>query len=320
MKAVVFDNKLKFVDNYPVPEPVQNEALIRVSMAGICNTDIEITKGYTGFKGVIGHEFVGIVERINGKDQSLLGKRIVGEINCGCGKCEYCKKGLRNHCPDRKVLGIVNKDGAFAEYLTLPLENLHTVPENLSDEEAVFTEPLAAAFEITRQIQIKPDDKILIMGDGKLGLLISLALHLSHSNLILAGRHENKLQVAKDKGIESILFNKLPIKKEYDIVVDATGSAEGFETALKLVKPRGIIVLKSTVAAGKEINLAPVVVDEITVIGSRCGPFEPALDALSKKLIDVKPLITEIFPFDKARQAFERAIAKGVIKVIINFM
>ncbi|MBI5181603.1 MAG: alcohol dehydrogenase catalytic domain-containing protein [Nitrospirae bacterium] len=319
MKAVVFDNKLKLADNYPVPKPIENEALIKISTAGICNTDIEITKGYTGFKGVIGHEFVGIVEKINGKDQSLLGKRIVGEINCGCGKCEYCKKGLKNHCPDRKVLGIVNKHGAFAEYITLPLENLHIVSENISDEEAVFTEPLAAAFEITRQIQIKPDDKILIMGDGKLGLLISLALHVSHSNLIITGRHENKLRIAKDKGIETLLFNKLSIKKDYDIVVEATGSAEGFETALKLVKPRGVIVLKSTVAAKKEINLAPVVVDEITVIGSRCGPFEPALDALSKKLIDVNPLITDIFPFDKAKEAFERAIAKDALKVIIDF-
>lgn len=319
MKAVVFDNKLRFVDNFPVPEPVQDEALVKVSMAGICNTDIEITKGYSGFKGVIGHEFVGIVERINSKNQSLLGKRIVGEINCGCGKCDYCKKGLKNHCPDRNVLGIVNKDGAFAEYLTLPLENLHIVPENVSDEEAVFTEPLAAAFEITKQIQIKPDDQILIMGDGKLGLLISFALHISHSNLILTGRHDNKLQIAKVKGIETLLFNKLPIKKDYDIVVDATGSAEGFETALKLVKPRGIIILKSTIASKKELNLAPVVVDEITVIGSRCGPFEPALDALSKKIIDVKPLITGIFHFDKAREAFERAIAKDALKVIIDF-
>jgi threonine dehydrogenase-like Zn-dependent dehydrogenase len=269
---------------------------------------------------VIGHEFVGIVEKINGKDRSLLGKRIVGEINCGCGKCEYCKKGLKNHCPDRKVLGIVNKDGAMAEYITLPLENIHIVPDSISDEEAVFIEPLAAAFEITRQVKIGADDKILIMGDGKLGLLISLALHISHQNLILTGRHENKLQIAKDKGIETILFNKLSIKKDYDIVVDATGSAEGFEAALKLVKPRGIIILKSTVAAKKEMNLSTVVVDEITVIGSRCGPFEPALDALSKKLIDVKPLITEIFPFDKAREAFERAISKDAIKVIIDFM
>lgn len=319
MKAIVFDKKLKFHKDHPVPEPSENEALIKISMTGICNTDIEITKGYTGFKGVIGHEFVGIVEKINGKDRSLLGKRIVGEINCGCGKCEYCKKGLKNHCPDRKVLGIVNKDGAMAEYITLPLENIHIVPDSISDEEAVFIEPLAAAFEITRQVKIGADDKILIMGDGKLGLLISLALHISHQNLILTGRHENKLQIAKDKGIETILFNKLSIKKDYDIVVDATGSAEGFEAALKLVKPRGIIILKSTVAAKKEMNLSTVVVDEITVIGSRCGPFEPALDALSKRLIDVKPLITEIFPFDKAREAFERAISKDALKNIIDF-
>jgi threonine dehydrogenase-like Zn-dependent dehydrogenase len=319
MKAIVFDNRLRFIENYPVPEPEENEALIRISMAGLCNTDIEITKGYGGFKGVLGHEFVGIVERINNRDHRLYGKTVVGEINCGCGICEYCKKGLKNHCPYRKVLGIFNKDGAFAEYITLPLDNVHEVSENISDEEAVFTEPLAAAFEITRQIQIKPENKILVMGDGKLGLLISFVLGLSNSNLTLVGKHKKKLKIAEDRDTKTVLLSDLNIRKDFDIVVDATGSADSFETALKLVKPRGIIVLKSTVAENKEMNLSPVIIDEITVIGSRCGPFEPALDLLSKKLINVRPLITEVFPFSKAKEAFERAMEKDSLKVIIDF-
>ncbi len=319
MKAIVFDNELRFVEDYPVPEPHNNEALIRTLMAGICNTDIEITKGYMGFKGVIGHEFIGVVEKINGKDQKLVGKRVGGEINCGCGVCKYCKKGLKNHCPDRKVLGIFNKDGAFAEYITLPLENLHKVPENISDDEAVFTEPLAAAFEITKQVQIKPEDKILVLGDGKLGLLISFVLRLYNSGLTLVGKHEEKLKIAREQNINTALPDNLQIKKDYDIVIDATGSADGFEMALKLVKPRGVVVLKSTVAEGRPINLAPAVIDEITVIGSRCGPFEPALEALSKRLINVRPLITEIFPFSKAKIAFDRTMEKGSLKIIIDF-
>lgn len=319
MKAVVFDNELRFVEDYPMPEPHNNEALIRILMAGICSTDIEITKGYMGFKGVIGHEFVGVVEKINSRDQRLAGKRVVGEINCGCGVCKYCKEGLKNHCPNRKVIGIFNKDGAFAEYITLPLENLYEAPENISDDEAVFTEPAAAAFEITKQIQIKPADKILVLGDGKLGLLISFVLRLYNSGLTLVGKYEEKLKIARGQNIKTALLDNLQTKKDYDIVVDAAGSAVGFETALKLVRPGGIVVLKSTVAEWGPINLAPVVIDEITVIGSRCGPFEPALEALSKRLINVRPLITEIFPFSKAKIAFDRAIEKGSLKIIIDF-
>lgn len=319
MKAIVFDNELRFVEDCPMPEPHNNEALIRILMAGICSTDVEITKGYMGFKGVIGHEFVGVVEKINSKDQRLVGKRVVGEINCGCGVCKYCKEGAKNHCPDRKVIGIFNKDGAFAEYITLPLENLHEVPETISDDEAIFTEPLAAAFEITKQVQIKPEDKILVLGDGKLGLLISFVLRLYNSGLTLVGKHEEKLKIAREQNINTALPDNLQIKKDYDIVIDATGSADGFEMALKLVKPRGVVVLKSTVAEGRPINLAPVVIDEITVIGSRCGPFEPALEALSKRLINIRPLITEIFPFSKAKIAFDRTMEKGSLKIIIDF-
>lgn len=237
MKAIIFNDKLKFLNDYPIPEPAEGEALIRVTMAGICNTDIEITKGYSGFRGVIGHEFVGKVERINGSDQELAGKRVVGEINCSCGSCEHCSGGLRTHCQERKVLGIVNKDGAMAEYITLPLMNLFEVPENVADEEAVFTEPLAAAYEITDQIKIRPSDNILVMGDGKLGLLVSLVLNLVRP-VTLLGKHESKLRLAEDQGVKTILLKDLKPGRNYDIVVDATGSAMGFETAIGLVKPR----------------------------------------------------------------------------------
>ncbi|MEC4686149.1 MAG: alcohol dehydrogenase catalytic domain-containing protein [Nitrospirota bacterium] len=319
MKAVFFDNKLEFVEDYPVPEPAEDEALIRVSRAGICNTDLEIRKGYSGFKGIIGHEFVGVVEKINGKDRGLTGRRVVGEINCGCGLCSYCLRGLKNHCPNRKVLGILNKDGAMAEYITLPAKNLLKVPENITAEEAVFTEPLAAAFEITQGVHIKPTDKILVMGDGKLGLLCCLVLNLLQADLSLVGKHEDKLRIARGQNVKTILLDNLEMEKSYDTVVESTGSADGFEMALKLVKPGGTVVLKSTVAEGREMNLAPLVIDEITVVGSRCGPFKPALRALERKSIDVRPLITGIFPFERAKGAFEKAEEKGSLKVIIDF-
>lgn len=319
MKAIVFDKKIRVISNHPVPTPEKGEALIRVLMAGICNTDIEILKGYMGFKGIPGHEFVGVVHKINGRDKRLLGKRVVGEINCGCGTCNYCRKGLKNHCPERKVLGILNKDGAFAEYMTLPIENLHRVPSNISDEEAVFTEPIAAAFEILRQVKIKKGDKILVMGDGKLGLLISFVMKRVNPDLTLLGKHNDKLRIATKQKIKTILLDDLNIRKDYDIVIDSTGTANGFDLSLRLVKPRGVVVLKSTVAEGIPLNLAPVVIDEITVIGSRCGPFKPALDALSKRQVNPIPLITQTFGFDKAGEAFDRARERNSLKIIIDF-
>lgn len=319
MKAIFFDKKLNFVRNYPTPVPGVNEALVRIRMTGICNTDLEIIKGYMGFRGIIGHEFVGVIEKINGKTQRLIGKRVVGEINCGCGTCDWCRKGLKNHCPERTTIGIAKKDGAFAEYITLPNDNLLEVPENISDEEAVFTEPLAAAFEIMEQIHIKPADKILVMGDGKLGILCSLALNLAHADVTLMGKHEKKLKIAEGQHVSTVKLKDLKISKAYDIVVEATGAAEGFGMALQLVKPRGTVVLKSTVAEGRETNLAPVVIDEISVIGSRCGPFKKALRALSGKLIDVKPLITGIYPFDGAEEALRKAAKRDSLKVIIDF-
>jgi threonine dehydrogenase-like Zn-dependent dehydrogenase len=319
MKAVVFDNGLRFVEDHPVPEPSEGEALIRVSMAGICNTDIEITRGYMGFKGIIGHEFVGVVEDVNGDEQGWAGKRVVGEINCGCGICEYCLKGLKNHCPFRKVIGILGRDGAMAEYLTLPLPNLFGVPEEVSDEEAVFVEPLAAAFEILEQVRIGPDHKVLVMGDGKLGLLVASVIRNVNRGVTLAGKHEGKMRIALQMGIKTIPVKELDIKGYYDIVVDATGSADALEMAMQLVRPRGTIVLKSTVAERKDMNLAPIVINEITLIGSRCGPFMPAINALQKGLIDVKPLITGIYPFSMAGDAFRTAMQGDSLKVIIDF-
>jgi threonine dehydrogenase-like Zn-dependent dehydrogenase len=324
MKALIFDKTLRYVTTHPRPEPPRGEALIRVSMAGICDTDIQITKGYMGFSGIPGHEFVGIVEGINGDDQSLKGKRVVGGINCGCGICDWCLRGLGRHCPERTTLGISGRDGAFAEFVTVPLANLYEVPENVTDEEAVFTEPLAAAFEILEQVRPRPTDRVLVMGDGKLGILSALVLASTGAEVTLAGRHREKLKRAGDAGVQKIELwdSTFEIRNSkfhmfYDVVVEATGSPLGFENAMASVKPRGTIILKTTVAEGSMLNLWPVVVNEITVVGSRCGPFEPALRALSQKCIDVRPLITAAFPFDEALEAFARAQQGGSLKVLM---
>ena len=319
MKAIVWDKELRYVDDYPVPALPEGEALVRMRMAGICNTDLEITKGYMGFTGVLGHEFVGTVEKIGEPFSHLAGKRVVGEINCACGKCAYCLGDMKTHCPGRTTLGIAGRDGALAEYIILPAENLLEVPLNVPDEEAVFTEPLAAAFEITDQVHIKPTDRVLVMGDGKLGLLSAFVLSLTQARVTLTGKHEDKLKIARDRQIETVLRESVGKDRVHDVVVESTGTAEGITQALALVKPRGTIVLKSTVAESKEINLTPVVVDEIKVIGSRCGPFEPALKALSTGLIDVKPLITATYPIEKAMEAFEKAKDKNSLKVLISF-
>lgn len=318
MRAVVFDNGLKLDKNYAKPSPRKGEALIKVNTIGICNTDYEITKGYMGYKGVLGHEFTGVVKEINADDKSLLNKRVVGEINCGCGECEWCNQGLERHCPNRSTLGIWQREGCFAEYVCLPVKNLLEIPENVSDEEAVFTEPLAAALEILEQIHIPPYKKIAVLGDGKLGLMIALALNAAGLDLILIGKHENKLEIAKKQGIKTKLLSDVEVKKEYDFVVEATGSISGFETSLALTKPRGTLILKSTIAASKEFNFAPVVVDEITIVGSRCGQFAPALRLLESGRIDVKPLISDIFELDESIAAFERNKEKSSIKVIVK--
>lgn len=319
MKAIVFDTELKYFDNYPVPEPGRNEALVKVQMAGICNTDLEITKGYLGFKGVLGHEFVGLVEKVNGPDQHLVGKRVVGEINCYCGTCDYCQKEMKTHCPNRVTLGIVNKDGAFAEYLTLPVSNLWAVPPQLSDEVAVFVEPLAAAFEILEQVHLTPTHRVMVLGDGKLGLLCAFVLDLAGLEVIVSGNHTEKLRLASEQGIATIHRSDLKPARRYDAVVEATGTAAGFETAVQCVRPRGLIVLKSTVAAGKEMNLTPLVIDEITLIGSRCGPFGPALRAMAKGILPFRQMITGIYRPEQCPEAFAKARERGTFKILIDF-
>ena len=272
MKAVIFDNELKFVEDYKKPVIKENEVLIKPKLLGICNTDEEITKGYMGYKGVLGHEFVGIIEDVyDKKHSSLIGKKVAGEINLGCNNCVDCFNNLQRHCKNRQTLGIFNKDGCFSEYFTLPFSNLVFIPDNVDDETAVFVEPMAAAYEIFEQVHIKPVDKVAILGDGKLGLCISTILNAKNVDFIHIGKHIEKLQITKNAVGKIKLLDE--IKKEelktYDIVIEATGSTGGFETSLSLVRPRGILVLKSTIASKEGLNLASVVVDEITVIGSR---------------------------------------------------
>lgn len=318
MKAVVFDNRLKLDNNYPMPTPKVGEALIKVNTIGICNTDYEITKGYMGYKGILGHEFTGVVESVNAEDKSLVGKRVVGEINCGCGECEWCAQGLERHCFNRSTLGIWQREGCFAEYVCLPIKNLLEIPQNVSNEEAVFVEPLAAALEILEQVHIPPYKKVIVLGDGKLGLIIALALNAAGLDITLVGKHQEKLDIAKAQGVKTKLLQDLKIEKAYDFVVEATGSITGFETSLALTKPRGTLILKSTIAASKEFNLAPIVIDEITVLGSRCGQFAPALRLLESKRIDVKPLISDIYDIDDSIKAFERNTEKSSVKVLVK--
>ena len=320
MKAVVFDEGLKLDKNYAKPVPQKGEALVRVTLAGICNTDYEITKGYMGYKGILGHEAVGIVEEVNSDDKSLVGKRVVAEISYGCDdpNCPWCAVKNYRHCPNRHTLGIWRKDGCFAEYFTMPVNVLFEVPENVSDEQAVFVEPLAAALEINEQLHIKPMDRIIVLGDGKLGLTTALALNAQNLNVLLVGKHQNKLDIAKAQGVKTCLLADLKQEKIYDIVVEATGSLSGFETAMALVRPRGVHVLKSTIAASKEFNLAPIVIDEITVLGSRCGQFPPALRMLERGAIDFKPLISATYSVDNAIEAFEKNKEKDTLKVLIK--
>ncbi len=323
MKAVVFNDKdgLRLDTNYPKPVPQKGEALIKVSLAGICNTDFEITKGYMGYNGILGHEFVGVVEEVNSDDKSLLGKRVVAEISYGCNdpECEWCAQKNYRHCPSRHTLGIVEKDGCFAEYLTMPLNVLFEVPENVSDEQAVFVEPLAAACEITEQLHIKPIDKVVVLGDGKLGLTTALTLHAQGLDVTLIGKHQNKLDIAKNQKVKTQLLQELKVENNFDVVVEATGSVSGFETSLALVKPRGVLVLKSTIATGKELNLAPIVINEITVLGSRCGQFPPALRLLENDRIDFKPFISGVYNIDDAIKGFEANKSKETLKVLIKF-
>jgi len=315
MRALIFDESLRLVDDHPDPTRRAGESLIRVLVAGICNTDLEIVRGYMGYSGIVGHEFVGIVEESD--DSELIGRRVVGEINLACGECEYCISGMRTHCPSRTVLGILDHPGAMADKCVLPDANLHVVPDDLPDEAATFCEPLTAAFEIPAQVSIKAGCKAVVLGDGKLGLLVAQVLALAGAKVLLVGRSHEKLSIAQGWSINTAFAHDI-IEGGWDLVVDCTGSTEGLDRALMLVRPRGTVVIKTTVADRFSINLAPLVINEINIVGSRCGPFEPALDALREGRVHVGELISAVYSFDRAIEAFENASKKDSLKVLLR--
>jgi threonine dehydrogenase-like Zn-dependent dehydrogenase len=289
--------------------------LIRLLFGGICNTDLELQRGYYGFRGTPGHEFVG--EVLDADNRSWIGERVVGEINLSCGKCEWCARGLGRHCPNRTVLGIVRQPGAFRELLTLPETNLHRVPREISSEEAVFVEPLAAACEILDQVRIPRGAPVAVLGDGKLGLLASQVLQAHGAEVHQYGRHADKLRIAGQMGVGTEVAKKLPVAK-YEFVVEATGSSEGLRQAVQMTQPRGTVVMKSTLHGLVSIDSAPVIVNEITLVGSRCGRFEPALRLLKNRKVRVDAMISEVLPLKDAPRAFRAAAKPGVLKVLLH--
>ncbi len=316
MKALVFDGKLS-LRRIDKPVPARNEALIKILLAGICKTDIEIVKGYMNFKGVLGHEFVGLVEESANPD--LIGKRVVGEINIGCGVCDQCAKGMERHCGTRSVLGISAKDGVFAEYVCLPESNLHVVSEKISDDAAVFTEPLAAAIEIMEQIHVDPSTRALIIGDGRLGLLICMVLRLTGCSITVLGKHPDKMRLFENYSAAAVHFDDTEkLDRKYDLVVEASGSPSGWNSAIRHVAPRGVIALKSTYHGEFNFNPAPLVINEITVTGSRCGPFAPALRLMESGLVDPTPLISEVHALEDSERAFEIAGRSKSLKILVR--
>jgi threonine dehydrogenase-like Zn-dependent dehydrogenase len=297
------------------PRRAQGFAAIRLLYGGVCNTDLELQRGYYGFRGTPGHEFVG--EVVEADDRALVGRRVAGEINIACGRCEWCERGLGRHCLSRTVLGIVKHPGAFAELLTLPERNLHVLPKSIPDEHAVFIEPLAAACEILDQVKIPAGGRVAVLGDGKLGLLISQVLHANGAEVHQYGRHLEKLRIAQSMGVQAEVGRKRP-KAAYDWVVDATGSSEGLKQAVQMTRPRGTVIMKSTVHGMVSIDTAPVIVNELTLIGSRCGRFEPALKLLRTGKVRVDRLISEILPLGDAPRAFQIAAQRGALKVLLR--
>jgi threonine dehydrogenase-like Zn-dependent dehydrogenase len=315
MKALFWDGRiLSLKESHPSPAPARDYALVRVRLAGICSTDLQIFKGYMGFRGIPGHEFVG--EVVDGP-AVVNGKRVVGEINFACGRCEFCRRGLGRHCPKRQVMGILGADGCFAEVVAVPVRNLHVVPDGVADEEAVFTEPLAAALEILDQVEIDFTREVLVFGDGKLGLLCAQAVALTGASVTLVGRHPEKLARVKKHGVRTVILSDWRPQRA-DVVIDATGSTAGLEMALGAVRPRGTLVLKSTVADEHKLSLAPLVINETTVVGSRCGLFPPALDALAQKKVEVTPLIEKIYPLTEALDAVAYTGRPGACKVLLK--
>lgn len=323
MTALVLgDSGLELVQDYPVPVPPTGAALIQTILAGICSTDLQLLAGYKGgFRGVLGHEFVGRVVSAPGSEE-WIGRRVVGEINIGCGDCHLCAIGMNKHCTRRTCMGIVDHDGTFAEYICLPVQNLHIVPSAVNDTQAVFTEPLAAALEILEQLFIRPTTTVYVIGDGRLGLLIAQILATTNCNLTVIGRHRAKLDILARRGIVTVLSNEqslqLLAESGADVVVEATGQESGFFTARQLVRPKGTMVIKSTFAGAlTQFDLSSLVVDEITLLGSRCGPFAPALRLLARQEIDIDSLVSASYPLANATAAFDHAARRGVLKVLL---
>jgi len=317
MNAIWLENQqISFRTGLLVPTPDPGEALIRVSLAGVCSTDLELVRGYYPYCGIPGHEFVGHVEAAPGAPQ-WIDQRVVGEINIACGVCKPCLDGYPTHCAQRKVLGIRNWHGAFAQYLTLPLQNLHLVPETISDEAAVFVEPLAAAMEVLEQVTVSAGQNCLVVGAGRLGQLVAQVLATTDCNLKVVARHPYQQKLLKQRGISWIGEQDVAVG-EMDVVVDATGTPSGFHIARRAVRPRGTIVLKSTYAGEMSLNLSGIVVDEITVVGSRCGPFPAAIQLLSSGKLGLSGLVQATFSLEQGVAAFEVAAQPGVLKVLIN--
>lgn len=315
MRAIIFNDRLKYTDSYPDPTAADGECLVRVHMAGICATDIEMTRGYMSFSGILGHEMVGTVTQ---GSKAWQGKRVACEINCVCGKCDMCQAGLASHCRRRTVLGISGRDGCFADFVAVPENNLHEVPDAISDEEAVFIEPLAAACQVVKQVPIEPRMSVAVVGSGRLGLLVAQVLAKTRCRLEVIGRNPKTLLFCEKKRIQSIAVDDLIPKNDRDVVVECTGSPAGLNIAMGLVRPRGIIVLKSTHAGDEPLNLAPIVVNEVTIIGSRCGPFPEAIDALARREIDVSSMVARAFRIDRGLEAFEAATSPNNIKVLLR--
>jgi 2-desacetyl-2-hydroxyethyl bacteriochlorophyllide A dehydrogenase len=316
VKALWLEDRTLSLRDVPIPNALAaGEALIRVRLSGVCGTDLELVRGYYPYTGVLGHEFVG--EVIEAPDAEWIGARVVGEINAACGTCATCRAGRPTHCEDRTVLGIVGRDGVHAEYTSLPMANLHRVPDSVPDEAAVFTEPLAAALEITEQVHVEPTDRVLLVGAGRLGQLIAQVLALTGADLRAVARHESQRELLRAREIATIDDGDVA-PRSYDVVVEATGSPSGLDLARAAVRPRGTLVLKSTYAGEVTLDLSPFVVDEITIVGSRCGPFAPALRLLEAGDVDPRPLIAARYPLDQAVEAMRHAAERGVTKVLLE--
>jgi threonine dehydrogenase-like Zn-dependent dehydrogenase len=313
MRALTLDNGLVFRDDAPAPSLRPGEVPVRVLRAGICETDLQLIRGYMGFRGTLGHEFVGIAE-----DGPLAGRRVVGEINCSCWNCATCRAGRPTHCPHRTTIGISGHDGAFADYVAVPQRNLHPVPDSIPTDAAVFTEPVAAAFQIPAQLPINRSDRIVILGDGRLGNLCAQVLTRMSDRVLVVGKHASKLAMLGALGLETRLLADLSPEPTADIVVDCTGSETGLPTALRMVRPRGTVVLKTTVAGTQTLALAPIVIDEVTVVGSRCGPFDAALKALEAETVSVLPLISKRYDLSDGVEALQNAQHPPVLKVLLD--